>query len=55
MNCIGVNSDSSNRAASDGVTLVCIPDHELIRCVGRGAYGEVWLARHARLGTLRAP
>src|SRR5437867_2179302 len=31
-----------------------IPDHELIRCIGRGAYGEVWLARHTRLGTLRA-
>jgi serine/threonine protein kinase len=31
-----------------------IPDHELIRVIGRGAYGEVWLARHARLGTLRA-
>lgn len=22
-----------------------IPDHTLIRCIGRGAYGEVWLAR----------
>jgi len=22
-----------------------IPDHELLKCVGRGAYGEVWLAR----------
>lgn len=31
-----------------------IPDHELLRPVGRGAYGEVWLARHTRLGTLRA-
>ncbi len=30
-----------------------VPDHELLRCVGRGAYGEVWLARSA-LGTYRA-
>lgn len=22
-----------------------IPDHELLRCIGKGAYGEVWLAR----------
>ena len=22
-----------------------IPDHEMIRCVGKGSYGEVWLAR----------
>lgn len=22
-----------------------IPDHVLVRCIGRGAYGEVWLAR----------
>jgi len=30
-----------------------IPDHELIRRIGRGSYGEVWLARNA-LGTWRA-
>lgn len=23
-----------------------IPGHELLRCIGQGAYGEVWLARH---------
>ncbi len=30
-----------------------IPDHELLRCIGRGAYGEVWLARNV-MGTYRA-
>ena len=30
-----------------------VPDHELIRRIGTGGYGEVWLARNA-LGTLRA-
>jgi eukaryotic-like serine/threonine-protein kinase len=30
-----------------------IPDHDLIRCIGEGAYGEVWLARNV-LGTYRA-
>lgn len=30
-----------------------IPDHQLIRRIGQGAYGEVWLARNA-LGTWRA-
>src|SRR5262245_40139997 len=23
-----------------------IPDHELVRCIGQGSYGEVWLARN---------
>src|SRR5438034_7427055 len=31
-----------------------VPDHDLLHVIGRGAYGEVWLGRHARLGTLRA-
>ncbi|HEX5222612.1 MAG TPA: protein kinase [Verrucomicrobiae bacterium] len=30
-----------------------IPDHELLCLIGRGAYGEVWMARNA-IGTLRA-
>lgn len=30
-----------------------IPDHTLLHRIGRGAYGDVWLARNA-LGTLRA-
>lgn len=31
-----------------------MPDFELVRAIGRGAYGEVWLARHKTLGTWRA-
>jgi serine/threonine protein kinase len=30
-----------------------LPDHTLLRPIGRGAYGEVWLARNI-MGTLRA-
>ena len=30
-----------------------IPDHTLLRCIGRGSYGEVWLARNL-MGTYRA-
>ena len=32
---------------------LAIPDHSLLRPIGRGAYGEVWLARNV-MGTLRA-
>ncbi len=30
-----------------------IPDHQMLRCIGRGSYGEVWLARSV-LGEYRA-
>src|SRR5262245_12770715 len=30
-----------------------VPDHTLLRCIGRGSYGEVWLARNV-MGTFRA-
>jgi WD40 repeat protein len=36
-----------------GVSPPRITDHELLRCIGRGSYGEVWLARNV-MGTYRA-
>lgn len=30
-----------------------IPDHQLLRCIGHGSYGEIWLAKNI-LGTYRA-
>jgi hypothetical protein len=30
-----------------------IPDHQLLKCIGRGSYGEVWLARNM-MGEYRA-
>src|SRR5947208_16483195 len=38
---------------SDTTALPAIPDHQLLRCIGRGSYGEVWLARNV-MGTHRA-
>jgi tetratricopeptide (TPR) repeat protein len=31
-----------------------VPDYELLRRIGRGAYGDVWLARNKATGVLRA-
>lgn len=53
-----MQSDTEPQPGSDqsrgSTSLPSIPDHELMRRIGRGSYGEVWLARHSRLGTLRA-
>ena len=35
------------------VSFARVPDHELIRLIGKGSYGEVWLGRNT-LGTYRA-
>jgi WD40 repeat protein len=37
----------------DGARSIDIPDHELLRLIGKGSYGEVWLARNI-MGTFRA-
>src|SRR5205823_5421062 len=46
-------TEGPGQAVSDS-SPPAIPDHDLLHVIGRGAYGEVWLARHTRLGTLRA-
>src|SRR3954467_1483744 len=48
-----INSVPSQAQASIGFSLAVIPDHELIRLIGRGSYGEVWLGR-STLGSYRA-
>src|SRR5437899_11565076 len=45
---------SQQTAKAASVAPPPVADHELLHVIGRGAYGEVWLARHTRLGTLRA-
>ena len=42
-----------NSGAGPEEVPVSVPDHELVHRIGRGSYGEVWLA-HNRLGTMRA-
>ena len=40
-------------AGADAVPPIPVPDHTLIRRIGKGSYGEVWLARNV-LGVYRA-
>src|SRR5262245_26286772 len=37
----------------EDLPIVTIPDHELLRCIGDGSYGQVWLARNS-MGSHRA-
>jgi WD40 repeat protein len=43
----------SHRTAGPAPKPPAVPDHELLRRIGQGAYGEVWLARNV-MGTWRA-
>ena len=47
------NQAQERSSASTNTALLHIPDHQLLRRIGRGAYGEVWLARSI-MGTYRA-
>ncbi len=56
-----VSSDPAHKEPTNDAQTGCvalaktvpIPDHELLRCIGRGSYGTVWLARN-KLGAYRA-
>lgn len=48
-----VCSTSPDARAAEAPAPPRVPDHELIRRIGKGAYGEVWLARSVT-GALRA-
>jgi len=48
-----VDSRPGDKAASKAATPPPVPDHQLLRLIGGGSGGRVWLARNA-LGTYRA-
>lgn len=48
-----MQNSSSNTAVSIRTEAPRIPDHEVLRCIGKGSYGEVWLAR-SLTGSFRA-
>lgn len=48
-----MTAELSPPAAADQRPPVSVPDHQLLRVIGRGSYGEVWEARNV-MGTPRA-
>ena len=44
----------TSRAGLDTADTPIVPDYELLRRIGGGAYGDVWLARSQATGALRA-
>ena len=48
-----MTSDNAGKYAPPATHIPIIPDHEVLRVIGRGAYGEIWLAR-GLTGALRA-
>jgi len=50
---VGGSSTPSLQPSLTPSPIPCIPDHELLKKVGQGSYGEVWLAKNV-MGTYRA-
>ncbi len=48
-----MQNSSSSRLETVRTEAPRIPDHEVLRCIGKGSYGEVWLSR-SLTGSLRA-
>src|ERR1043166_7763335 len=46
-------ANAQTRLMAVSISPPIIPDHEMLRVIGRGAYGEIWLAR-SLTGALRA-
>ena len=51
---LGEPSSPTPHADSGSISRPTVPDYELLRRIGRGAYGDVWLARNKATGVLRA-
>lgn len=49
-----IDSAATARPSVAANTTPSIPDYELLRRIGGGAYGDVWLARSMATGALRA-
>ena len=47
------NGNALNESGTETAAVPVVPDHELIRLIGSGSSGQVWLARNA-LGSYRA-
>ncbi|EEF63140.1 serine/threonine-protein kinase [Pedosphaera parvula] len=45
--------EDNNPSGEDCQQPVTVPDHTLLKCIGRGSYGTVWLARNM-MGNFRA-
>jgi WD40 repeat protein len=46
-------ASTNGQQTAQGLPPIAIPDHELVRRIGSGSYGEVWLARNV-MGMYRA-
>ena len=49
-----MNDTTTHHTFSNDETPPEVPDLELIRCIGRGGFGQVWMAKNRTTGRMRA-